>query len=85
MSTLITIGHAVTFPTLRDYIMSHRIDAGDSIVVHPNDYENLVREVKQSESGLAGLPIEVLGVLITHDGADTVPIGKIQVIKNERL
>jgi len=85
MSTLVTIGHAVTFPALRDYIITHRIDSGDSIVVHPNDYENLVREVKHSESGLAGLPVEVLGVLITHDGTDTIPIGKMQVVKNEKL
>ncbi len=85
MSTLVTIGHSITFPVLRDYIITHRIDAGDSIVVHPNDYENLVLEVKHSDAGAAGLPIDVLGVRITHDGTDTIPIGKMQVVKNEKL
>lgn len=84
MSTLVTIGHTITFPTLRDYIITHRIDSGDSIVVSPQDYEGLVHEVKQSGDGVAGLPIKVMGVLVTQDATDTIPVGKLQVIKNER-
>lgn len=83
MSQLITIGHTITFPTLRDYIITHRIDSGDSIVVNPHDYEGLVHEVKHSPDGMAGMPIKVMGVLVTQDTTDTIPVGKMQVVKNE--
>lgn len=84
MSTLYTIGHKITFPTLRDYLITHKVDSGDAIVVNPHDYEGLVHEIKHSGEGTPGLPFSVMGVLITQDPTDTIPIGKLQVVKNDK-
>lgn len=84
MSEFVVIGHKITFPALRDYVLSHKIDSGDAIVLNAHDYENLVHEMKDSDEGTPGLPVNFMGVLLTQDATDTVPIGKLQVVKNDK-
>lgn len=70
---------------IRDYIMSHRIDQGDSLVLHPQDFEHLFHDIKATSDEIPDIPLKVLGVIITQDSTDTVPIGKIQIVKNEKF
>ncbi len=84
MSEFVVIGHRITFAALRDYVLSHKIDAGDAILVHAHDYENLLEEVKNSGDGTPQLTLEIMGVLVTRDAADNVPVGKVQVVKNDK-
>ncbi len=84
MAEYIFIGDKISFPALRDFIFTHKIDAGDTVVLHPVDFERLIVEMKASGEELPDIPMTLLGVLITRDATDSVPAGKIQIIKNEQ-
>ena len=84
MSQFITIAKQITLPLLRDYIITHKIDKGDSIVLNPIDLKELFEEIKRSGEDTPDIPIEMLGVIITQDATDAIPIGKIQIVKNEK-
>lgn len=84
MSAFIFIGNKISVPSLRDYILSHKIDAGDSLVFHTHDYDTVVQEMKTSAEGLPDFPLQLLNVILTKDLTDTVPIGKVQIVKNEK-
>lgn len=84
MSGYINIGKRITLPLLRDYIITHKIDQGDTIVLNLHDLKTLVQEAKASEETLPDFPLTMLGVILTQDPTDAVPIGKIQIVKNEK-
>lgn len=84
MSEFIVIGQTITLPALRDYIIDHRIDQGDTLVVNPVDYHEIIHEVKTVNETLPDFPLKLLSVLIVQDTTDTVPIGKLQIIKNDK-
>lgn len=84
MSEFFPIAHRITVPALRDYIMTHQLNNGDSLVVSPHDFQELVHEIKSSPEGIPDFPLNVLGVNILQDSTDTVPVGKIQIVKNEK-
>lgn len=84
MSEFIFIGNQISVYALRDYIMRHKIDATDSLILSPQDFETIVHEIKTSAEGLTDFPINILGVIITKDTTNTVPIGKLQIVKNEK-
>lgn len=84
MSQFISIGHAISVPSLRDYIIAHRIDEGDSIVVSPSDYQHIIDDAKATNDTVPDFPIKVMGVIIVKDSTDEVPVGKIQIVKNEK-
>lgn len=73
----------VTVAMLRDYIITHRVDQGDSILLHPMDFDHLIQEIKNGPEGIPDLPLKVLKVIITPDRNDEVPVGRIQIVKNE--
>lgn len=70
---------------IRDYIITHRIDQGDSLVLNPHDFEQLIQDIKASSDGIPDIPITILNVIITQDSTDTVPIGKVHIAKNEKF
>lgn len=83
MSQFHAIGDKITFSTLRDYIFSHKIIQGDTIILNPSDFENLIHEMKtKGEEGI-DIPLKMLDVLLINDTTDEVPAGKIQIVKNE--
>lgn len=84
MSEYTFIGDRISFPAIRDYIFAHKIDEGDTIVLHPADFEALVEEIKNSEDGMPDFPLKLLKVIITQDTTGSVPHGKIQIVKNEK-
>ena len=84
MSEYLFIGDKINVPALRDYFISHRIDAGDSVVINRHDYHELIEEIKASGDGFPDIPLKVLGVIITPDPTDSVPIGKVQIVKNDK-
>lgn len=70
---------------IRDYIITHRIDQGDTLVLSHQDFDHLVQDMKNSAEGIPDIPIKILNVIITQDSTDTVPIGKVQIVKNEKF
>jgi len=84
MSEFIFIGNAISVYALRDYIMRHKVDATDALILNPHDFDALLQEMKTSSEGLPDFPVTILQVIITKDTTDTVPIGKLQIVKNEK-
>ena len=84
MSQYTTIGHSISLPALRDYIITHKVDQGDSIVLSAQDFKEIVEEIKTSGEGLPDFPVTLLGVIITKDTTDSVPIGKVHIVKNDK-
>jgi sulfate adenylyltransferase subunit 1 (EFTu-like GTPase family) len=84
MGQQVFIGSKISFKSLRDYIFDHKVNQGDSIVIHPQNYENIVEEIKNSDEPL-DIPINVFGVLIVKDTTNTVELGKVLIVKNEPL
>lgn len=84
MSEYTFIGSKISFPTIRDYIFTHKLNPGDTIVLHRHDFDELVQEMKTSGEELPEIPMTLLGVLITQDPTENVPLGKVQIVNNER-
>lgn len=84
MSEFIFIGDNISVYLLRDYIMRHKIDATDSLILNPHDFEMILHEVKTSPEGLTDFPIKILDVIIAKDTTNAIPIGKLQIVKNEK-
>lgn len=84
MSEFIFIGNKISVPSLRDYILSHKVDAGDQLILNTHDYDAIVHEMKMSGEELPDFPLQLLNVILNKDPTDTVPIGKLQIVKNEK-
>jgi len=84
MSQFITIGKKITLPLLRDYIITHKVDQGDSIILNLHDLKELYHEIKLSGETSPDIPLTLLGVVITQDATDAIPTGKLQIVKNEK-
>jgi hypothetical protein len=84
MGQQVFIGSEISFKSLRDYIFVHKLEKGDTIAIHPQNYENILEEIKNSEEPI-DIPINVFGILLVKDTTDTVELGKVQIIKNEPL
>ncbi|HEX8561516.1 MAG TPA: hypothetical protein VF676_00930 [Flavobacterium sp.] len=84
MSEYIFVGSKITFPALRDYIIGHRLNEGDIVVLNPKDFEEIIHEIKTTGDGIPDIPINVLGVLIKQDHDLNVPVGKVQIINAEK-
>lgn len=83
MAQYYSTGDKINFAALRDYIFTHKIVQGDSIILHPSDFEYLVHEMRtKGEQGIE-IPLKMLDVLLVGDTTDSVPAGKIQIVKNE--
>lgn len=84
MSEYLFIGTKITFPLLRDYIISHKVNPGDFVVLNPKDFEELIHEMQTTGDGVPDIPVKMLGVLINQDTTGNVPVGKIQIVNAER-
>lgn len=84
MSEFVVLGNTISVASIRSYLFSKKIDKGDSLVINPMDYENLLDEIRNSEEPV-DIPLNVLGVLLIKDTTENVPLGKVQIIKNEKL
>jgi hypothetical protein len=84
MSEFVVIGNHISTGTIRDYLFAKKIDQGDSIVLNPMDFEHILDEIRQSDEPV-DIPLNVLGVLLIKDTSGDVPVGKVQIVKNEKL
>lgn len=84
MSEFVVLGNTISVASIRSYLFSKKIDKGDSLVINPMDYENLLDEIRNSEEPV-DIPLNVLGVLLIKDTTGNVPLGKVQIIENEKL
>lgn len=84
MSEYIFIGTKITIPLLRDYIITHKVNPGDYIILNPKDFEEIIHEVQNSGEGMPDIPFKILGVLINQDQNLNVPFGKIQIVNSEK-
>jgi len=84
MSEFVVVGHSISVAAIRDYLFAKKIDKGDSIVLNPMDYEHLTEEIKNSDEPI-DIPVNVFGVLLLKDASGDVPVGKVQIVKNDKL
>jgi len=84
MSEFVVIGNHISTAVIRDYLFAKKIDKGDSIVLNAMDFEHILDEIRQSDEPV-DIPLNVLGVLLIKDTSDNVPVGKVQIVKNEKL
>jgi len=84
MPEFVAVGHAISIASIREYLFAKKIDKGDSIVLNPSDYENILDEIRHSGEGI-DIPLNIFGVLLIKDTTDTVPAGKVQIVENEKL
>lgn len=84
MSEFVIIGDHISTATIRNYLFAKKIDRGDSIVLNPMDFEHIIEEIRHSQEPV-DIPLNVLGVLLIKDTSGDVPVGKVQVVKNEKL
>ncbi len=84
MGQQVFIGSEISFKSLRDYVFVHKLEKGDTIAIHPQNYEGILEEIKNSEEPI-DIPINVFGILLVKDTTDTVEFGKVEIIKNEPL
>lgn len=84
MSQQFTIGKEISVRLLRDYIIEHKVNQGDSIILSPVNFEHIIEEMKHSPEGLT-VPVDILGIIIAKDNTNSVETGKIQIVKDENL
>ena len=84
MSEFVVIGSHISTAAIRDYLFAKKIDKGDSLVINPMDFEHIIEEIRQSDEPV-DIPLNVLGVLLIKDSSGDVPVGKVQIVKNEKL
>lgn len=84
MSEFVIIGDHISIATIRGYLFSKKIDQGDSLVLNAVDFEHILDEIRHSGEPI-DIPLNVLGVLLIKDTSGDVPIGKVQIVKNEKL
>ena len=84
MSEFVILGSTISISSIRGYLFAKKIDKGDSLVLNAMDYENLLEEIRNSDEPI-DIPLNVLGVLLIKDPNDDVPVGKVQIVKNEKL
>lgn len=84
MSEFVVIGSYISTATIRDYLFAKKIDKGDSLVLNAMDFEHILDEIRHSEEPV-DIPLNVLGVLLIKDTSGDVPVGKVQIVKNEKL
>jgi hypothetical protein len=84
MPEYVVIGSKINTASIRDYLFAKRIDRGDTLVLNPMDYEHLLEEIKHSGEPVP-VPLDVLGVLITKDPKGDVPVGKVQIVEDDKM
>lgn len=84
MSEFVIIGDHISIATIRSYLFAKKIDQGDSLVLSATDFEHILDEIRHSEEPV-DIPLNVLGVLLTKDTSGDIPIGKVQIVKNEKF
>lgn len=84
MPEYVVIGSKINTASIRDFLFAKRIDKGDSLVLNPMDYEQLLEEIKQSEEPIP-IPLNVLDVLILKDTSGDVPVGKVQIVEDDKM
>lgn len=84
MSEFVVVGKTISVASIRDYLFAKTIDKGDSLVLNPMDFEHLTDEIKASGDPI-DIPLNVLGVLIVKDTSGEVPVGKVQIVENDKM
>ena len=84
MPEYVVIGSKINIASIRDFLFAKRIDRGDSLMLNPIDYEHLLEEIKHSGDPIP-IPLDVLGVLIVKDPAGEVPVGKVQIVEDDKM
>ena len=84
MPEFVAIGKSVTVAAIRDYLFAKKIDKGDSLMLSAADYEHIIEEIKNSDEPV-DIPVNVLGVLLIKDNTGNIPVGKVQIIEDDKM
>lgn len=75
---------SVTIKALRDYIIDNALDELDSIVLSQVNFDELALEHRRTYNEGIVYPYFILRVHIKEDEMNSVPIGRIMVIHNDK-
>jgi hypothetical protein len=81
MAEYITLGKVST-AAIRNFLMEKRVEKGDTLVISLMDYDHLIEDIKASDEPI-DIPLKLFGVRIIKDTSGDIPVGKIQIVKNE--
>ncbi len=84
MSEYVSLGKRVSVSAIRDYLFVKKIDKGDSLILNIADYEHVLEEIKKSGEPV-DIPLNIFGVLIVKDRNGDVPIGKVQIVEDDKM
>lgn len=84
MSEYTNIGSRISVSAIRNYLFAKKIEKGDSVVLNIIDYEHLVEEIKKKSEPIE-IPLNIFGVLIVKDKSGRVPIGKVQIVEDDKM
>ena len=84
MSEFVSMGKRVSIAAIRDYLFSKKIEKGDSLILNIADYEHILEEIKKSGEPV-DIPLNVFGVLIVKDKSEDIPIGKVQIVEDDKM
>jgi hypothetical protein len=84
MSEFVVVGNTISVASIRSYLFAKKIDKGDTLVLNPMDYENIIDEIRNSDEPV-DIPLNVLGVLLVKDTSGEVPLGKVQIVEDDKM
>lgn len=84
MPQFVSIGDTVSIAAIRNYLFAKKIDKGDSLVLNPADYDHIINEIKDSHTPV-DIPVNVFGVLLIKDSGGDVPLGKVQIVEDDKM
>jgi hypothetical protein len=53
-------------------------------VLNPADYDHIINEIKDSHTPV-DIPVNVFGVLLIKDSGGDVPLGKVQIVEDDKM
>lgn len=73
----------ISIKAIRDFILDLSITEEDSIILHPENFANIVYEFRETYKTSIDVPYYLLTVLVKEDNLGKVPLDRIGVLKGD--
>jgi len=70
----------VTYDSLHEYILEHNLTENDSLVLHPQDYDDVAKDYISENNFMMYRPVEILGIRVLEDTEKEVRRNQVAVI-----
>lgn len=82
--TLLYAGMQMNIRAIRNAILDQALTEADSLVLHPDNWDDIVIEHRHTYRESIPIPYYLLGVLIKEDISKNVPKNRVGVIRNDQ-